>query len=63
MRGDLTLYRDTATSTVYVVASRDRRGVTLRDLASEPGDPRGVIVVSEWWLWQEVRAGLWERCN
>ena len=63
MCGDLTIYRDVTTGAVYVLSTRDRRGVTLRDLASEPGDPRGVIVVSEWWLWQEVRAGRWERCN
>ena len=55
------LYKDTATGAVYVVASRGRQGVTLRDLDSEPGDPEGVIVVSEWGLWDAVQSGRWER--
>ena len=59
--GDLMLYKDTTTDAVYVVAWRDRQGVTLRDLDSEPGDPDGVIVVSEWGLWEAVQSGRWER--
>ncbi|MDA8119643.1 MAG: hypothetical protein M0Z85_06235 [Gammaproteobacteria bacterium] len=55
------LYKDTTTDAVYVVAWRDRQGVTLRDLDSEPGDPDGVIVVSEWGLWEAVQSGRWER--
>jgi hypothetical protein len=62
MSDDLAIYKDTATGTVYVLASRDHRGVTLRDLESEPGDPDGVIVVSEWDLWQAVQTGRWQRC-
>ena len=56
------LYKDTATGAVYVVASRGRQGVTLRDLDSEPGDPDGVVVVSEWGLWDAVQSGRWQRC-
>ena len=55
------LYKDTATGAVYVVASRGRQGVTLRDLDSEPGDPEGVIVVGEWGLWEAVQSGRGER--
>ena len=55
------LYKDTATGAVYVVASRGRQGVTLRDLDSEPGDPEGVIVVGERGLWDAVQSGRWER--
>ena len=55
------LYKDTATGAVYVVASRGHQGVTLRDLDSEPGDAEGVIVVSEWGLWDAVQSGRWER--
>ena len=62
MPDDLAIYKDTATETVYVPAWRDRHGVTLRDLDSEPGDPEGVIVVSEWSLWEAVSAGRWQRC-
>ncbi len=62
MSDDLAIYKDTATGTVYVLASRDHRGVTLRDLSSDPGDPDGVIVVSEWELWQAVQTGRWQRC-
>ena len=50
MVADIVLYKDVATGAVYVVASRGHQGVTLRDLDSEPGDPEGVIVVSEWGL-------------
>ena len=59
---DLVLYRDIAAGTVYVLAHRNRQGVTLRDLDSEPGDPDGVIVVSEWDLWQALQSGRWQRC-
>ena len=62
MSDDLALYRDTATGTVYVLAWRNSQGVTLRDLESEPGDPNGVLVVSEWELWQAVQTGRWQRC-
>lgn len=51
------LYKDAATESVCVIARRDRRGVVLRDLASEAGDPDGVIVVSEWAPWLAVRSG------
>ena len=61
MRDDIMLYKDMATGAVYVVASRGHQGVTLRDLDSEPGDPEGVIVVSEWGLWDAVQSGRWER--
>ena len=63
MGDDLILYMDVATGAVYVVASRDHQGVTLRDLDSEPGDPDGVIVVSEWGLWDAVQSGRWERLS
>jgi hypothetical protein len=33
--------KDVTTGTVYVLAWRNRQGVTLRDLDSEPGDPNG----------------------
>jgi hypothetical protein len=56
------IYKDTVTETVYVLARRDRIGVTLRDLDSEPGDPDGVIVVSEWALWEAVETGRWQHC-
>lgn len=59
---DLTFYRDIAAGTVYVLAWRNSQGVTLRDLNSEPGDPNGVIVVSEWELWQTLQSGRWQRC-
>ena len=59
--GDLMLYKDTTTDAVYVVAWRDRQGVTLRDLDSEPGNPDGVIVFSEWELWEAIQSGRWER--
>ena len=62
MVDDLAIYKDTATGTVYVLAHRGHQGVTLRDLDSEPGDPDGVIVVSEWALWQAVKKGRWLRC-
>lgn len=45
MADDLAIYKDTTTGTVYVLAWRDRHRVTLRDLDSEPGDPRPA------WLW------------
>lgn len=61
MHDELLLYKDLTTGRGYVVAGRDRLGVTLRDLDSEPGDPAGLIVVSEWGLWQAVRTGRWER--
>ena len=61
MGDDIMLYKDTA-GAVYVVASRGHQGVTLRDLDSEPGDPEGVIVVSEWGLWEAVQSGRWQRC-
>ena len=61
-RMDLAIYKDTTTGAVYVLAHRGRHGVTLRDLDSEPGDPDGVIVISEWDLWQAVQAGRWQRC-
>ena len=62
MRDELLLYKDLTTGCGYVVAGRDRLGVTLRDLDSDPGDPAGLIVVSEWGLWQAVQVGRWERC-
>jgi hypothetical protein len=62
MRDDIMLYKDVATGAVYVLASRDHCGVTLRDLDSEPGDPDGVVVVSEWGLWDAVQSGRWQRC-
>ncbi len=61
MGDDIMLYKDTATGAVYVVASRGHQGVALRDLDSEPGDPEGVIVVSEWGLWEAVQSGRWEQ--
>ena len=61
MPNDLTIYKDIATETVYVLAHRGRHGVTLRDLASEPGDPDGLRVISEWTLWEAVSAGRWLR--
>ncbi len=48
--------------TVNVLAHSNRHGVTLRDLDSEPGDPAGVVVISEWNLWAAVSAGRWQRC-
>jgi hypothetical protein len=63
MGNDLMLYKDVTTGAAYVLSSRDHRGVTLRDLDSEPGDPDGVIVVSEWGLWDAVQSGLWERLS
>ena len=63
MDDGIMLYKDTATGAVYVVASRGHQGVTLRDLDSEPGDPEGVIVVSEWGLWDAVQSGRWERLS
>lgn len=62
MRSDLVFYRDITTGTVYVVASYCRQGVTLRDLESEPGDASGLLVVSEWDLWQALQSGRWQRC-
>ena len=62
MADDLAIYKDTTTETVYVVARRDRLGVTLRDLDSEPGDTAGVVVISEWDLWEAVQGGRWTRC-
>ncbi|MDA8119539.1 MAG: hypothetical protein M0Z85_05695 [Gammaproteobacteria bacterium] len=62
MSDDLAIYKDMTTGTVYVLAWRDHRGVTLRDLNSDPGDPDGVIMVSEWDLWQAVQTGRWQRC-
>ena len=62
MPDDIMLYKDVATGAVYVLASRDHCGVTLRDLDSEPGDPDGVVVVSEWGLWDAVQSGRWQRC-
>lgn len=62
MPDDLAIYKDTTTGTVYVLAWRDRQGVALRDLDSEPGDPDGVIVISEWDLWKAVQGGRWQRC-
>lgn len=62
MADDLVIYKDTATEAAYVLAHRDRQGVTLRDLDSEPGDPDGVMVISEWDLWAAVSAGRWLRC-
>lgn len=61
VRDEILVYRDTATGAVYVVGPRGRRGITLRNLASEPGDPDGVVVVSEWILWQSVRSRQWQR--
>ena len=61
MGDDLILYKDVSTGAVYVLASRDHHGVTLRDLDSEPGDPDGVVVASEWGLWDAVQSGRWER--
>ena len=61
MAEDLVIYKDATAGTVYVLAHRNRHGVTLRDLDSEPGDPDGVIAVSEWTLWEAVQAGLWQR--
>ena len=61
MLDDLAIYKDVATGTAYVLAARDHHGVTLRDLDSEAGDPDGVIVVSEWGLWDAVQSGRWER--
>lgn len=60
MCDEIILYKDLSTGHAYVVAWRDRLGVILRDLDSEPGDPPGLIVVSEWGLWQAVRTGRWE---
>ena len=61
MPDDIMLYKDVATGAIYVAASRGHQGVTLRDLDSEPGDPDGVVVVSEWTLWQSLHAGIWHR--
>ena len=61
MRDNIMLYKDVATGAVYVLASRDHCGVTLRDLDSEPGDPDGAMVVGEWALWEAVQSGRWER--
>ncbi len=61
MCDEIVLYKDLAAGRSYVVAWRDRMGVTLRDLDSDPGDPTGLVVVSEWTLWQAVRTGRWER--
>ena len=61
MSDDLAIYKDVATGSVYVLAWRDHQGVALRDLDSEPGDPGGVIVVSEWELWEAIQAGRWQR--
>ena len=54
---DLAIYKDTTAETVYVLACRTGHGVTLRDLSSEPGDPDGVIVISEWALREAVSTG------
>jgi hypothetical protein len=62
MPDDLAVYKDVTTEAVYVTPWRNRQGVTLRDLDSEPGDPEGVIVVSEWGLWEAVQSGRWQRC-
>lgn len=61
MPDDLAIYKDLATETVYVLAHRWRHGVTLRDLDSEPGDPDGLLVISEWDLWEAVQTGRWQR--
>lgn len=61
MSDDIMLYKDVATGAAYVLASRDHHGVLLRDLDSEPGDQDGVIVVSEWGLWDAVQSGRWEQ--
>ena len=61
MPDDRALYKDTATGTVCVLASRDHRWVIMRDLNSDPRDPDGVVVVSEWGLWQVIQTGLWQR--
>lgn len=53
----LEIYRDLATDTVYVLAGRDKYGVHLRDLDSEPGDPAGVVVVGEWEFWAAKTQG------
>ena len=62
MAEDLVIYKDATTGAVYVLAWRNRQGGTLRDLDSEPGDPAGVVVISEWALWEAVQAGRWQRC-
>lgn len=59
MADDLTVYKDATTGAVYVLSHRNRHRVTLRNLDSEPGDPAGMIVISEWALWKALRSGDW----
>lgn len=47
--------------TIYVLDHRDHCGVVLRNLDSEPGGPAGLILVSEWALWQTLSIGAWRR--
>ena len=55
----LMLYQDLGTGAAYVLVDRTRRGVRLRDLNSEPGDPSGVVTLGEWDLWQRLACGRW----
>ena len=69
MGDDIMLYKDTATGirirprepSMWSPRAATSQGVTLRDLASELGDPDGVVVVGEWGLWNAVQSGRWER--
>lgn len=61
--GTLEMYRDMDTDTVYVLAGRDRLGVHLRDLDSEPGDLAGIVTWGEWDFWAAVRQRRIERID